>query len=105
MPSNLGEFETPIGKIEIIRSGVDITLVTYGSCCRIAMDAAEELMKFNISLEIIDVQSLILFDTDNDILKSIEKQIELFSWMKMSQGSHCIYDAKVLEGQNEVQSP
>ena len=85
MPSNLGEFETPIGKIEIIRSGVDITLVTYGSCCRIAMDAAEELMKFNISLEIIDVQSLIPFDTDNDILKSIEKQIELFSWMKMSQ--------------------
>ena len=101
MPSNLGEFETPIGKIEIIRSGVDITLVTYGSCCRIAMDAAEELMKFNISLEIIDVQSLIPFDTDNDILKSIEKTNRVvFMDEDVPGGATAYMMQKVLEGQN-----
>lgn len=101
MPSNLGEFETPIGKIEIIRSGVDITLVTYGSCCRIAMDAAEELMKFDISLEIIDVQSLIPFDTDNDILKSIEKTNRVvFMDEDVPGGATAYMMQKVLEGQN-----
>ena len=101
MPSNLGEFETPIGKIEIIRSGVDITLVTYGSCCRIAMDAAEELMKFNISLEIIDVQSLIPFDIDNDILKSIEKTNRVvFMDEDVPGGATAYMMQKVLEGQN-----
>ena len=101
MPSNLGEFETPIGKIEIIRSGVDITLVTYGSCCRIAMDAAEELMKFNISLEVIDVQSLIPFDTDNDILKSIKKTNRVvFMDEDVPGGATAYMMQKVLEGQN-----
>ena len=73
LPTNLGDFETPIGVIEIIHEGTDITLITYGSCCRIAVEAAVELKKFNISIEIIDIQSLIPFDTNQNILQSIQK--------------------------------
>ena len=73
LPTNLGDFQTEIGVVEIIKSGEDITLVTYGSCCRIAVDAAHELEKLNISIEIIDIQSLIPFDIRNDISKSIQK--------------------------------
>ena len=73
LPSNLGDFQTEIGVVEIIKNGQDITVVTYGSCCRIALDAAHELEQLNISIEIIDVQSLIPFDIKNDISKSIQK--------------------------------
>ena len=73
LPSNLGDFQTEIGVVEIIKSGQDVTVVTYGSCCRIALDAAHELEQLNISIEIIDVQSLIPFDIKNDISKSIQK--------------------------------
>jgi pyruvate/2-oxoglutarate/acetoin dehydrogenase E1 component len=73
MPSNLGLFDTEIGVVENIKNGTDITLVTYGSCCRIALDASIELEKLNISIEIIDVQSLIPFDINMDICKSIQK--------------------------------
>jgi len=73
MPSNLGDFETPIGVVEVIHDGTDITLITYGSCCRIALEAVTELKKFDISIEIIDIQSLIPFDTNHDILKSVQK--------------------------------
>ena len=73
MPSNLGLFDTEIGVVEHIKSGTDITLVTYGSCCRIALDASVELEKLNISIEIIDIQSLIPFDINMDICKSVQK--------------------------------
>ena len=73
MPSNLGLFDTKIGVVEHIKSGTDITLVTYGSCCRIALDASVELEKLNISIEIIDIQSLIPFDINMDICKSVQK--------------------------------
>ena len=73
LPTNLGEFETEIGVVETIHEGTDITLVTYGSCCRIAMSAVKELERFNISIEIIDIQSLIPFDINQDIVKSIQK--------------------------------
>ena len=68
MPDNLSEFTTPVGEIEIIKPGNDITIVTYGSCCRIALKAAQKLEKLNISIEIIDIQSLIPFDTNHNIL-------------------------------------
>jgi len=73
LPTNLGVFETEIGVVEIIKDGEDISLITYGSCCQIALEAAEELEKFNISLEVIDVQSLIPFDINKDIVTSIKK--------------------------------
>ena len=73
LPSNLGDFKTPIGKIDYIRSGNDITIVSYGSTLELVQKASEELQNFNIDCEIIDCQSLIPFDLDHDIAKSIEK--------------------------------
>ncbi len=71
MPSNLAEMRTPLGEVETIREGSDITLVTYGSSCRIAMDAANLLDAMGISTQIIDVQSLLPFDRNHDIVKSL----------------------------------
>lgn len=72
-PDNIGEFTVPIGKIEVTKEGKDVTLVTYGSTWRIVTEAAEELEKLGISAEIIDIQSLIPFDIDNEILESVKK--------------------------------
>ncbi|HAD96768.1 MAG TPA: transketolase [Cryomorphaceae bacterium] len=72
MPSNLGELRTPLGIPETIRTGTDITLVTYGSNCRLAMEAAEQLMDFGISVEVIDVQSLLPFDVNHHIVESVQ---------------------------------
>ncbi|NMH29160.1 alpha-ketoacid dehydrogenase subunit alpha/beta [Flavobacterium silvaticum] len=73
MPSNLGEFTTPIGKVETIREGSDITVVSYGSTLRIIEQAAKELSQAGIECEIIDAQSLLPFDLDHDIVKSVAK--------------------------------
>ncbi|RLD79193.1 MAG: transketolase [Bacteroidetes bacterium] len=73
LPSNLGEFKIPVGKPEILKSGADLTLVTYGSCVRIAEDAAAQLKDFDIDVELIDVQTLLPFDVDHVILDSIKK--------------------------------
>jgi len=73
MPTNFGVFKTPIGIIETLKEGTDITLVSYGSTLRLVEDAARELLEVGINVEIIDVQSLIPFDRNHDILKSIEK--------------------------------
>ena len=73
MPLNLGEFKTPIGVVETIKSGKDITVVSYGSTLRLVEQAAKELMEVGIDAEIIDVQSLLPFDINHDILKSISK--------------------------------
>lgn len=72
-PSNLPELRTPIGKVETIREGSDITLVSYGSTLRIVAQTAEELSEFGINAEVIDVQSLLPFDLDHHIVKSVEK--------------------------------
>ena len=73
MPLNLGEFKTPIGVVETIKEGKDITVVSYGSTLRLVEQAAKELMEIGIDVEIIDVQSLLPFDINHDILKSISK--------------------------------
>ncbi len=73
MPLNYGEFKTPIGVVETIKEGADITLVSYGSTLRLIEVAAKELMEMGIDCEIIDVQSLLPFDVNNDIVKSIAK--------------------------------
>ena len=73
LPNNLGEFRVPLGTTETIRNGKDITLVSYGSTLRIAVEAAEELDKLGIDSEVIDIQSLIPFDLSKDIRKSVEK--------------------------------
>jgi pyruvate/2-oxoglutarate/acetoin dehydrogenase E1 component/TPP-dependent pyruvate/acetoin dehydrogenase alpha subunit len=73
MPHNIGQYTVPLGKPEILREGQDLTLVTYGSMCRIVMDAASELAEIGISVEVIDVQTLLPFDTYGVIGKSIQK--------------------------------
>ncbi|MBV7267587.1 alpha-ketoacid dehydrogenase subunit alpha/beta [Winogradskyella luteola] len=73
MPSNIGKFKTPIGIVETIKSGDDITLVSYGSTLRLVEQAAKELLEVGINAEIIDVQSLLPFDLNHDILKSVAK--------------------------------
>ena len=73
LPANIGEFRVPVGKPEILKSGTDITLVTYGSCVRIAEDAVAQLKEFDIDVELIDVQSLLPFDLDRMILDSVRK--------------------------------
>ena len=69
----LAEIRTPVGQVETIRQGADITLVTYGSTCRIVMEAAGELAKVGIDCEVIDVQSLLPFDLNGDIVQSLQK--------------------------------
>lgn len=72
-PNNLGEFCTPIGKVETIKKGTDITLVSYGSTLRIVEKAAKELLEVGIDAEIIDAQTLLPFDIDKDVVESIKK--------------------------------
>ena len=73
MPSNLGVFTLPIGKVDILKVGLDITLVSYGSTLRIVEKVAKDLENFDINAEVIDIQSLIPFDLDCEIKDSIEK--------------------------------
>lgn len=72
-PDNLGEFTVPVGKIEVTKEGTDVTLVTYGSTWRVVTEAAQELEKIGINAEVIDVQSLIPFDLENEIAESVKK--------------------------------
>ncbi|WP_405415345.1 thiamine pyrophosphate-dependent enzyme [Maribacter sp. Asnod1-A12] len=72
-PKNLGEFCTPIGKVETIKKGNDITLVSYGSTLRIVEKAARELIEVGIDAEVIDAQTLLPFDIEKDVLESVKK--------------------------------
>jgi pyruvate/2-oxoglutarate/acetoin dehydrogenase E1 component/TPP-dependent pyruvate/acetoin dehydrogenase alpha subunit len=72
-PSNIGEFRIAPGIPEILRKGSDITIVTYGSCVRIAEEAAGQLSDFGIEVELIDVQTLLPFDIHGMISKSLQK--------------------------------
>lgn len=73
MPNNIGQFKTPIGVVETIREGKDVTILSYGSTLRIIEQAAKELMEVGIDIEIIDAQSLLPFDINHDVVKSLAK--------------------------------
>ena len=73
LPQNIGEYTIPLGVPEILRHGQDITIVTYGACCRIALEAADLLAQANVDAEVIDVQTLLPFDLDGVIVESLEK--------------------------------
>lgn len=73
MPTNLGEFRTPIGVVETVKEGTDITLVSYGSTLRVVQEAAKELQQVGIDAEIIDVQSLLPLDLNHDMVASVKK--------------------------------
>ena len=101
LPSNLGEFTTPIGVVEKIREGRDITVVSYGSTLRIVEQAAKELDKVDISIEIIDAQSLIPFDINHDTVKSIQKTNNLLIVDEDVEGGASAYlMQEIVEKQN-----
>jgi pyruvate/2-oxoglutarate/acetoin dehydrogenase E1 component/TPP-dependent pyruvate/acetoin dehydrogenase alpha subunit len=76
-PTNYGEFKTPIGVVETLKKGKDITLVSYGSTLRLVEQAANELLQIGIDCEVIDLQSLLPFDINHDLVKSIAKTSRL----------------------------
>ncbi len=73
MPDNIAEITVRPGVPEVIRPGTDVTVVTYGACCRVALEAAEKLKQVGIEAEVIDVQSLLPFDVDSHIVESLKK--------------------------------
>ncbi len=73
LPDNISEFTLPLGVPEVLRPGNDISVVTYGATCRIALDAAERLSQIGIECEVIDVQTLLPFDLNQKILTSLKK--------------------------------
>jgi pyruvate/2-oxoglutarate/acetoin dehydrogenase E1 component len=73
LPDNIDDFTIPLGVPEVLRQGDDVTLVTYGACCRIAMEAADLLDQAGVDAEVIDVQSLLPFDVQGRILESLQK--------------------------------
>ena len=77
LPANVGEFTVPLGKAEILKHGTDITIISYGSTLRIVMEAAKELEKLNINVEVIDPQTLYPFDTENICSASLKKTSKL----------------------------
>lgn len=72
-PLNFGAFKTPLGIPEVVQEGSDVTLVTYGSCVRVAQEAMKMLSEHGISVELVDVQTLIPFDIHHQIVESVKK--------------------------------
>ena len=99
-PENIGEYKIPLGVPEILNEGTDVTLVTYGSCVRIAQDAVEQLKEFDISVELIDVQTLLPFDRKHIIAESIKKTNKVvFFDEDVPGGATAFMMQKVLEDQ------
>lgn len=73
LPDNIGKITVPLGVPEVIRTGTDVTLVTYGACCRIALQSADKISHVGIETEVIDVQTLLPFDLHGVILESLKK--------------------------------
>ncbi len=73
LPENIGELRVPLGMPEVLRPGTDISVVTYGACCRLALEAAEKLSQVGIQAEVIDVQTLLPFNSQARILESLKK--------------------------------
>ncbi len=103
-PDNIGEYKVPLGIPEILKPGTDVTLVTYGSCIRIAQDAVAQLAEFGISAELIDVQTLLPFDLPNIVLESIKKTNRVvFFDEDVPGGATAFMMQKVLEERNGYQ--
>ena len=101
IPDNIGDFTIPLGRPEVLRTGADVTVVTYGSMCRIVMQAAQELEEVGISIEVIDVQTLLPFDVDNNIVESLKKTNRVvFADEDVPGGASAYMMQKVVEEQN-----
>ena len=100
MPANLSEFRVPLGVPEIIVEGDDITIVSYGATLRIVQEVAHRLEENNISCEVVDVQTLLPFDTNHVILQSLKKTSRiLFVDEDVPGGAAAYMFNKVLEEQ------
>ena len=103
-PTNFGEFKTPLGIPEIVNEGNDVTIVTYGSCIRVAQDAIKLLQEHNISVELIDVQTLLPFDINHQIVESVKKTNRvLFLDEDVPGGASAYLMQQVLEVQGAYQ--
>ena len=101
LPTNLGEFKTPIGEVEVIKEGTDITILSYGSTLRLVEEAAKELQQVGINVEIIDAQSLLPFDKNHDTVKSLAKTNRLLVVDEDVPGGASAYLLQeVIENQN-----
>ena len=101
LPNNLHEMRVPLGVPEVIRDGRDVTIVTYGSMCRIVMEAARQLEEINISVEVIDVQTLLPFDVTHRIVESIKRTNRvIFADEDMPGGGSAYMMQHVLDEQN-----
>jgi pyruvate/2-oxoglutarate/acetoin dehydrogenase E1 component/TPP-dependent pyruvate/acetoin dehydrogenase alpha subunit len=101
VPENIGEFTVPLGVPEVLRAGTDVTVVTYGACCGIALDAAKALDELGVSCEVIDVQTLNPFDVERSIVRSLEKtHAVLFLDEDMPGGASAFMMQQVLEKQD-----
>ncbi|TMD20910.1 MAG: transketolase [Chloroflexi bacterium] len=101
LPDNVGEFTVPLGVPEVLREGRDVTVVTYGACCAIAMDAARDLDELGVSTEVIDVQWLNPFDVGRTISRSLDKtHAVLFLDEDMPGAASAFMMQQVLEAQN-----
>ncbi len=104
VPSNIGEFRVPLGVVETLKEGTDVTLVTYGSCCKLAMEAAKALEEDGILIEVIDVQTLLPFDLDKQIVESVKKTNRLLVVDEdMPGGASAYILQKVMEEQGAYQ--
>ena len=102
LPKNMGTYTVPLGEVEILQKGTDISIVTYGACIRIAQEAIEILQKvYGISVELIDVQSLLPFDIEHRIVASLKKTNRvLFLDEDVPGGASAYMMQEVLEKQN-----
>ncbi|MFN8844466.1 MAG: thiamine pyrophosphate-dependent enzyme [Chryseotalea sp.] len=104
MPSNLSEYTVALGVPEILKHGHDVTIVTYGSMCRIVMEAALELEQLGINCEVIDIQTLLPFDRHHTIVESVKKTNRLIvADEDVPGGASAFILQKVLEEQNAYQ--
>jgi len=104
MPSNLGEFRTPIGVIETVKEGTDITLVSYGSTLRVVEEAAKQLQQVGINAEVIDIQTLLPLDINQDLVKSVAKTNRLLVIDEDVPGGASSYILnEIIENQNAYQ--
>lgn len=104
LPNNLGRLKTPIGVVETVKEGSDITIVSYGSTLRIVEEVAKELLEVGIDAEVIDAQTLLPFDIDHDTVKSLQKTNRLLVVDEDVPGGASAYLMKeILENQGGYQ--
>jgi len=101
LPDNIGNYTVPLGVPEVLQAGNDVTLITYGSCVNVGIEALEQLQKVGISVELIDVQTLLPFDTGHLLVESLKKTNRvLFLDEDVPGGATAFMMQQVLEIQN-----